>query len=117
MIDVTSAILEAEALPAGSWAAERAFRDVAELEQEIAAIMGAQTVQGEVARLGAVSASLSAGEPLRAIQLAERYLVDGLGERSRAKLQDLLAEAEAAIASAAEASPNVQPVTFALHAA
>jgi hypothetical protein len=43
---VTSAILRAEALQPGSWEAERAFREVAELEEELAAIVGAHTVQG-----------------------------------------------------------------------
>jgi hypothetical protein len=43
---------------------------VAELEEEIATIVGAHTVDGEI-RVGAVAAALSAGEPLRAIQLAE----------------------------------------------
>lgn len=114
---VTSAILRAEALPAGSWKAERAFREVAELEQELAAIVGAQTVEGEVARLGAVAASLSAGDLLRAVQLAERYLADGLSDRSRRKLEQLHAEAEAAISSAAQAAPNVEPVPFSLRAA
>jgi len=46
---VTRAILRAEALTPGSWEAERAFRDVADLEGEIAAIAGAHTVEGEVA--------------------------------------------------------------------
>lgn len=114
---VTSAILRAEALPGGSWEAERAFREVAEIEQELAAIVGAQTVQGEVARLGAVTASLSAGDLLRAVQLAERYLADGLSDRSRKTLEQLHAEAEAAISSAARAAPDVEPVRFSLRAA
>jgi hypothetical protein len=114
---VTSAILRAETLPPGSWEAERAFRAVAELEEEIAAIVGAHTVQGEVARLGAVTASMSAGDLVRAVQLAERYLADALSERSRAKLQELHAEAEAEIARAAVGAPNVDPVPFILRAA
>ena len=114
---VTTAILRAEALPPGSWEAERAFREVAEIEQELAAIVGAQTVQGEVARLGAVAASLSAGDPLRAVQLAERYLEDALSDRSRTRLEQLHAEAEAEITRAAAVSPNVVPIPFILNAA
>jgi hypothetical protein len=114
---VTSAILRAEALPPGSWEAERAFRDVADLEQEIAGIAGANTVEGEVARLGAVTASMSAGELVRAVQLAERYLPDALSDRSRTKLRDLRDEAEAAITRAAADAPNVDPVPFTIRAA
>ena len=93
------------------------MRSATELEQELAAIVGAQTVQGEVARLGAVAASLSAGDLLRAVQLAERYLADALSERSRAKLEQLHAEAEAEITRAAAVSPNVEAVQFIFHAA
>jgi hypothetical protein len=114
---VTSAILRAEALDPGSWAAERAFREVADLEEEIAAIAGANVVEGEVARLGAVTASLSAGDLVRAVQLAERYLADGLSERSRKRLRELQDEAEAAIAQAVIDAPNVDPIRFILRAA
>ncbi len=114
---VTSAILRAEALPPGSWEAERAFRDVADLEEEIAAIAGANTVEGEVARLGAVTASMSAGDLVRAVQMAERYLPDALGDRSREKLNELRDEAEAEIARAALGAPNVDPIPFTLRAA
>ena len=112
---VTSAILRAEALPARSWEAERAFREVADLEEEIATIIGARTAAGEIARLGAVTAALSAGEPLRALQLGDRYLGDGLGDASRAKLRSLLNEADAEIERGA--SRNVDPIRFSLRAA
>jgi hypothetical protein len=114
---VTSAILRAEALPPSSWEAERAFRDVAELEEEIAAIVGAHTVEGEVARLGAVTASMSAGDLVRAVQLAERYLADALSAGSHAKLRELRDEAETEISRAAIGAPNVDPVRFNLRAA
>jgi len=114
---VTRAILRAEALPPGSWDAERAFRDVADLEEEIAAIAGAHTVEGEVARLGAVTASMSAGDLVRAVQMAERYLADALSERARAKLRELHDEAEAEIARAAVVAPNVEPIPFIWRAA
>ncbi|MBN1606963.1 MAG: hypothetical protein JW940_10045 [Polyangiaceae bacterium] len=114
---VTSAILRAEGLVPGSWEAERAFRYVAELEEEISAVAGANTVQGEVARLGAVTASMSAGDLVRAVQLAERYLADALSDRSRAKLKELQDEAEAEMARAALSGPNVEPVMFTLRAA
>lgn len=114
---VTIAILRAEALPAGSWEAERAFRDVADFEEEIAAIVGGHTVEGEVARLGAVTASLSAGDLVRAVQLAERYLADSLSSGSRTKLTELRDEAEAEIVRTAAEAPDVAPIPFTLHAA
>jgi hypothetical protein len=114
---VTSAILRAESLVPGSWEAERAFRDVADLEEEIASIVGARAVEGEVARLGAVTAAMSAGDLLRAVQLAERYLVDALSDGARAKLRDLHVEAEAEIRRAAIGAPDVDPVPFTLRAA
>jgi len=114
---VTGAILRAEALPPGSWEAERAFRDVADLEEEIAAVAGAHMVEGEVARLGAVTASMSAGDLVRAVQLAERYLDDALSDRSRARLRELHDEAEAEIARAAISAPNVDPIPFIWQAA
>lgn len=114
---VTSAILRAEALKANSWEAQRAFREVADLEEEIATIVGARTAAGEIARLGAVTAALSAGEPLRALQVGERYVADGLSAGARAKLDQLLAEAEADIVRRAADAPNVDPVRFTLRAA
>jgi hypothetical protein len=110
----TSAILRAEALAPGSWETERAFRYAAELEEGIAAIAGANTVQGEVARLGAVAAAMCAGDLVRAVQLAECYLAEVLSDRSRAKLQELRDEGEAQIARAALSAPNVEPVAFIL---
>lgn len=114
---VTSAIIRAEALPPGTWEAQRAFREVADLEEEIATIVGARTAAGEIARLGAITAALSAGEPLRALQLGQRYLADGLSEGSRTKLLEFLAEADAEIGRDVIAAPNVEPVRYILHAA
>ncbi len=114
---VTTAILRAEALPAGSWEAQRAFREVADLEEEIATIFGARVVEGEIARLGAVAAALSAGEPLRAIQLAVRYQADELSEGAQRKLEELLKEAESEVERQIADAPGVEPVRFRLRAA
>ena len=103
---VTDAILRAEALPPGSWEAQQAFLDVANIEEEIAMILGANSVDGEIARLGAVAAALSAKEPLRAVHLGERYLADALSESAGAKLRELLDEANADLAGA----PGVQDI-------
>ncbi|MEO7036085.1 MAG: hypothetical protein ABI548_19255 [Polyangiaceae bacterium] len=114
---VTSAILHAESLPVGSWDAQRAFREVADLEEEIATIVGARVVEGEVARLGAVTAALSAGEPLRAIQLAARYSADEFSASARSKLEELVAEAEAELDLELANEPTVEPIRFVLPAA
>jgi hypothetical protein len=114
---VTAAILRAEALPPGSWEAQAAFRDVAELEEAIAAVVGARVADGEIARLGAVTAALSADEPLRAIQLATRYLADGLTAGARAKLETLLEEANAELDRVAADAPNVATIEFTVRAA
>jgi hypothetical protein len=75
---VTNAIVWAESLPAGSRDAWEAFHEVSELEESIAKLVPPDDLEGEIARLGAVTAALSAGEHLRALQLAERYLAENL---------------------------------------
>jgi hypothetical protein len=116
-MSVTDAILRAEALPAGSWEAQRAFLEVANIEQEIATIRGANVVEGEIARLGAVAAALSAKEPLWALQLGERYLADALSDSARAKLEEFLEEANRELQQDAAGAPDVAPVRFFLPAA
>lgn len=107
---VTDATFRADALKPGSWEAESAFREISDLEQAIAATVGANDVEGEIARVGAVSAALSAREALRAVQLAERYLHDNLSDGAMAMLEELRAQAEAEISAAEE--PTVFPVSF-----
>ncbi len=114
---VTHAILQAEAFPRGSWEAQHAFREVADLEEEIATIAGAGVVEGDIARLGAVTAAMSAGEPLRAIQLGGRYLADELSDSARAKLEELVDEANAEIEREAVDGPSVAAIRFSLRAA
>jgi hypothetical protein len=98
---VTNAIIRAERLPAGSRDAQDAFREVSALEESIAELVPADDIEGEIARLGAVTAALSAGEPLRAVQLADRFLVEALAPAVAAKLRQLVAEADAELARAA----------------
>jgi hypothetical protein len=114
---VTHAILQAEAFPRGSWEAQHAFREVADLEEEVATIAGAGVVDGEIARLGAVTAAMSAGEPLRAIQLGARYLADELSATVRARLEELVNEGNAEIDREAADGPSVAPIRFNLRAA
>lgn len=99
---VTSAIIRAEAMDPESQEAIQAFREVATIEMEIATIVGPDTIEGEIARCGAVAASLSAREFVRAHELAERYLAEPLEARVRAKLQDMHAEAMLGMLSATD---------------
>ena len=92
---VTNAIVRAENLPAGSREAWEAFHEVSALEESIATITAPDDLEGEIARLGAVTAALSAGEPLRALQLAERFLAENLSPEIAAKLHQLTTEADA----------------------
>src|SRR5262245_17198733 len=111
---VTNAIIRAESLPAGSRDAWEAFHEVSALEESIAMLVPPDDVEGEIARLGAVTAALSAGEPLRALQLAERFLAENLASEVAAKLRELIAEADADLVRAVTDEPTVMPVTFTL---
>jgi hypothetical protein len=114
---VTNAIVHAESLPAGSTGAWEAFREVSALEEAIATLVPPDDIEGEIARLGAVTAALSAGEPLRALQLSQRFLSERLAPEIAGKLGQLAGEAEAELMRAASDEPTVKPVTFTLRAA
>jgi hypothetical protein len=114
---VTEAILRAERLPPGSDPAQEAFREVGRLEEAIAGSTSAHEVEGEIARLGAVTASLSAGDPLHALWLVDHYLADGVSPEAAARLEALRAEADAELAEAASKAPPVRPVKYTLQEA
>jgi pyruvate-formate lyase-activating enzyme len=114
---VTNAIVRAESLPAGSRDAWEAFREVSALEEAIATLVPPDDLEGEISRLGAVTAALSAGEPLRALQLAARFLAESLAPEIAEKLHDLVNEADAELVRAVADEPTVEPVTFTLRAA
>ncbi len=81
---VSSAILKAESLDdKGSPFAAEAWREVMFYEERLAAMTAADEIDGGVARAGAVSAALAAGDRSAANCLAARYLADDLlpGER------------------------------------
>jgi hypothetical protein len=109
---VTEAILRAERLPAGTWEAESAFLEVAELEEAIADLTSAEDLEGEIARLGAVRAALTARNVLRAALLAERYTHHGLAPHARAVLDALRVEIEAELAKVD--APIVKPIAYRL---
>ncbi len=114
---VTNAIVRAESLPAGSREAWEAFREVSALEESIALLLPPDDLEGEIARLGAVTAALNAGEPLRALQLAARFLAEDLAPEVAEKLRQLVKEADAELVRAVSDEPIVRPVTFTLRAA
>ena len=114
---VTNAIIRAEGLPAGSQEAWAAVHDVSALEESIAMLAPPDDLEGEIARLGAVTAALNAGEPLRALQLAERFLAESLAPEIAEKLRQFVKEADAELGRAASNEPIVTPVTFTLGAA
>jgi hypothetical protein len=114
---VTEAILRAERLPGGSDQAQEAFREVGRIEESIADLMPANDLEGEIARLGAVTAALSAAEPLRALLLVDRYLAEGVSPEAAAKLEALRTEADAELAEVASKVPPVRPVKYTLHEA
>lgn len=95
---VTAAIFHAERLPPGDEAA-LAFREVSRLEEEIARITTPDKLQGAVARRGAVTAALSAGDWLRAMKLANDYLAQSPPADLEKQLVALLDEAMSAAQS------------------
>ena len=107
---VSSAEFCAEYLREGSWQAQDAFHEVSVLEEEIASLTSAGVVEGAAARVGAVRAALRAGEPLRALSLATRYLDDvALPGDTRAELEALRQEAHSALP---DGDAEVKPVRF-----
>jgi hypothetical protein len=111
---VTGAIFRAEHAALGSLIAEAAYREVSTLEEEIARQVGADEIEGALARVGAVTAALRAGDWLRAAQLAEAFSSDAPADL-RDQLAGLAAEADAQ--SRAVAEPDVLPIVFDLRAA
>jgi hypothetical protein len=112
---VTNAIVQAENLPPESRDAWDAFHHVSMLEESIATIVPADELEGEIARLGAVTAALSAGEPLRALQLTERFLAENLAPEIAEKIRQLAKEADGELSRAVDDDePTVKPVTFRL---
>jgi hypothetical protein len=114
---VTEAILRAERLPEGSDQRHEAFREVGRLEESIADSTPAEDLEGEIARLGAVAAALSAAELLQALLLVDRYLAEGISPEAAAKLNALRAEADLELAEAASKVPPVRPVKYILQEA
>jgi len=106
---VTEAIFRAEHEPEDSPGAEAAYRKLSELEEEIARLVPANELQGGLARVGAVTAALQAGDWLRAVWLAQSFAV-GAPTDIAEQLGALAHDAEVALCGIAE--PDVRPIPF-----
>lgn len=96
---VTLAIFRAERFPLPSPEREMAFVEVSRLEEEIASICPSGTLEGDVARRGAITAAISSHDWLRATVLAERYLLESPQAPGLEELRDeALREASSCLA-------------------
>jgi hypothetical protein len=110
---VTEAILRAEAAAPDSVQAGYLYREVSELEERISEITPSESIEGIVARVGAVTAALDAHDWVRASRLAEAYLVGAPADLAE-ELKRLLAEADDVGRRVRE--PDVRPITVVLAA-
>lgn len=92
---VTAAILEAERYPGGSEEKRRAYGLVSQLEEAIAVVAPPDTLEGIVARHGAVLAALRQGDGMRAARLVVFYRSEpALPQDARGELAALLLDTE-----------------------
>ena len=89
----TDAILRAEQLPPGAEAV-LAWLEVSEIEHSLAQLTEPETVQGAVARRGAITAALSAEHWSEAQRLADHYLAQELPDWLEAEIRALRTQAE-----------------------
>lgn len=75
-IDVTDALASLDAIEDDTPAAHLAWLRVSVCEERLAAVFAPLSVEGELARTGAVFAAIAARDPVRAFALIERYRVD-----------------------------------------
>lgn len=108
---VTEAIFRAEHAEEGSDEAKALYLQVSDLEEQISVLLPVDQLQGALARVGAVTAALDAGDWLRATKLASSYLLGAPADLAE-NLQGLLAEADEAAQQSRE--PVVRPIPFVL---
>jgi len=75
---VTTAILAAERTKSGTEAERVAYVRVSDLEEQIADILPARTLEGDIARRGAIRAAIMAGDRPRARGLFDHYMKEGM---------------------------------------
>jgi len=112
---VTAAIFTAEHCPDGSKEAVAAFREVSRIEEAIARRTKAEELEGMVARQGAVTAALSAGDWLQALTLIDVYINESAPSDLIDALTALREEAERELSKLT--LPDVHPIEFHLAAA
>ena len=95
---VTNAIFRAEDDDRSGRDSRDSWFLVSTVEAEIAAHMPASSVEGDIARIGAITAALSARAPRRAVELANAYLREDLSEEMRVEIDALAREAATAVA-------------------
>ncbi|MDB5213399.1 MAG: hypothetical protein JWO86_1326 [Myxococcaceae bacterium] len=109
---VTAAILRAESAEAAgeeSRAAD-AYFDVSCLEESIADVVAVGEPEGQIARRGVLRAALRARQYARAMELAERYLVEpNASAELMASLGDFRDEARRALDEASRVQVEVVP--------
>ncbi len=110
---VTEAIFRAERAATDSVEADFLYREVSELEEQLAEITGPDTAEGVVARVGAVTAALDARDWVRASRLAEAFLAGAPADLAE-ELKRLLDEADEVGRAVAE--PDVRPIVAVLEA-
>jgi hypothetical protein len=94
----------------GSQEAQDAYRRISDLEEQLARLKPTD-VDGAMARVGAVSAALRAGDWLRASRLVEEFIVGAPDDVAMA-LRELDREADAAARLLEE--PYVKPIRYKL---
>lgn len=118
---VTSAILLAEkAEGRGSIGqAAAAYLEVSFFEEDIAKLLPASDPEGEIARRGAITAAMSAGQFVRAIELGKQYTLDSaVSAALKQQLDVLRSDAEREARKVPHGLILVQPTaTFRLLAA
>lgn len=115
---VTTAILLAEkAEGRGNLGqAAAAYLEVSFFEEDIAKLLPASDPEGEIARRGALTAAMSAGQFVRAIELGKQYALDSaVSPALKQQLDSLRSDAEREARKGARGPILVQPTaTFRL---
>jgi len=106
---VSEAIFLAGQTSSGTAEEREAYRLVSGIEEELARRLPSAVLEGSLARVGAVSAALRAGDWLRASRLAEEFLTDAPADLAD-ELKTLQKQADEVARSMAE--PDVRPVDF-----
>lgn len=73
---LTILILRAEGLERDGTDARQLWREISVLEEQAADALPPADLEGSIARRGAITAALSAGDAARAVVLARRYLAE-----------------------------------------